>query len=179
MHSYVLFFFMPTAFNFSSVKQSTTINAMSWFVHGYKWQLWQTGFRILRQIKHFLWVVKPYLTERKLLYHTPHQHAGIPSGTWRFYQSLWRVAWSSAPNCQCTMLCNDENSNKSYSRVDHQTSFEKFLFLMNFYSNLQISFIFQGLDIVKLNNKKNLLLTFIHQIKNYEPVVYENRDTSL
>lgn len=50
---------------------------------------------------------------------------------------------------------------------------------MNFYSNPQISFIFQGLDIVKLNNKKYLLLTFIHQIKNYEPVVYENRDTSL
>lgn len=63
--------------------------------------------------------------------------------------------------------------------MDHQTSFEKFLFLMNFYSNPQISFIFQGLDIVKLNNKKNLLLTFIHHIKNYEPVVYENRDTSL
>lgn len=39
MHSYVLFFFMPTAFNFSSVKQSTTINGMSWFVHGNKWQL--------------------------------------------------------------------------------------------------------------------------------------------
>lgn len=124
MHSYILFFFMPTAFNFSSVKKSTTINAMSWFVHGNKWQLWRTGFRILRQIKHFLWVVKPYLTERKLLYHTPHQHVGIPSGTWRFYQSLWRVAWSSAPNCQCTMLCYEENSNKSYSRVDHQTSFE-------------------------------------------------------
>lgn len=30
MHSYVLFFFMPTAFNFSSVKQNTTINAMPW-----------------------------------------------------------------------------------------------------------------------------------------------------
>lgn len=83
MHSYVLFFFMPTAFNFSSVKQNTTINAMPWeylMLSQYhiasinlmfcafqiyllvklcrnKWKLWvslKTGFRILRQIKHFL-----------------------------------------------------------------------------------------------------------------------------
>lgn len=145
MHSYVLFFFMPTAFNFSSVKQNTTINAMSWeylMLSQYhiasinlmfcafqiyllvklcrnKWKLWvslKTGFRILRQINFFFVNCKSYLIERKLLYHTPHRHVGIPSGTWRFYRSLWRVAWSSAPNCQCTMLCNEENF-RSFSRI--------------------------------------------------------------